>query len=287
MQFKLSNNYSVILVLLATTLAACGGGDGTNLDVNGKPIDDTNPSRPLEPTLASIQENILTPSCGISGCHAPGTAPFGLRLDDEALSAQLLINVASSEVPALLRVKPFDPDNSYIIHKIEGTQAGGERMPLKRTPLSVEQIQIIRDWITDGAPIGNTTTLTAEELNITDLSNIQQSVFNPHCIVCHSGIAPPAGLNLEEGSSYKDLVNISRFPADPDYPVRVIPGDAENSFLIKKLEGRLKQGEGVPMPLSQSPLSQEVINDVRHWIDSGAKPASDQKNLQEVHNDKK
>ena len=278
MHTQLTNKCKIAHVLLVVTLTACGGGSGTNLDVNGNLKNDTVTARPLEPTLASIQENILTPSCGISGCHAGGTAPFGLRLDDEALSAQLLINVSSAEAPSLLRVNPFDPDNSFIIHKLEGTQSAGDRMPRGMTPLSAEQIQVIRTWVADGAPLGSTANVTANEFNTLDISSIQQTVFNPHCIVCHSGIAPPAELNLEEGNSYNSLINVSRFPIDPTYPVRIIPGDAENSFLIRKLEGRLNYEEGVQMPLSQSPLPQEVINDVRKWINGGARPAFDQTN---------
>jgi hypothetical protein len=53
----------------------------------------------------------------------------------------------------LLRVKPGDPDNSYMVHKIEGL-AGivGGRMPLGQTPLPQTTIDAIRQWIANGAP---------------------------------------------------------------------------------------------------------------------------------------
>ena len=62
-----------------------------------------------------------------------------------------LVNVASHEVPSLKRVEPGDPDNSYLVQKIEGTAAVGGRMPLGRAPLTAAQIALIRQWISEGA----------------------------------------------------------------------------------------------------------------------------------------
>ena len=66
---------------------------------------------------------------GASAATTPATAPQGLRLD-AANSYANLVNVASNEVPSLKRVKPGDPDNSYLVQKVEGTAAVGGRMPL-------------------------------------------------------------------------------------------------------------------------------------------------------------
>jgi hypothetical protein len=64
-----------------------------------------------------------------------------------------LVNVSSQEVPDLLRVEPGNPDDSYLVRKIEGgPNIIGERMPRGRPPLSDAQIQRIRAWIEDGAP---------------------------------------------------------------------------------------------------------------------------------------
>ena len=43
-----------------------------------------------------------------------------------------------------------DPDNSYLIHKLEGTQAVGIQMP-PAGPLQQAIIDDIRQWIDDGA----------------------------------------------------------------------------------------------------------------------------------------
>jgi Ca2+-binding RTX toxin-like protein len=91
---------------------------------------------------------IFTGNC--QSCHSGASAPQGLRLDANNSFANL-VNVASRQVPSLARVEPFDPDNSYLVQKIEGTAAVGARMPAGRPPLSAAQIGLIRQWIGDGA----------------------------------------------------------------------------------------------------------------------------------------
>jgi hypothetical protein len=64
-----------------------------------------------------------------------------------------LVNVASSAKSGAVRVIPGDPDNSYLIHKIEGApDIVGQRMPRTSGPfLTPGQILIIRTWIRQGA----------------------------------------------------------------------------------------------------------------------------------------
>jgi hypothetical protein len=62
-----------------------------------------------------------------------------------------LVGVASLQVPALSRVATNDPDNSYLVQKIEGTAASGARMPLGGGVLDQALIDDIRQWISDGA----------------------------------------------------------------------------------------------------------------------------------------
>jgi Ca2+-binding RTX toxin-like protein len=91
---------------------------------------------------------IFTARC--TGCHNVAAAPHGLILDADN-SYELLVNVASKEVPSLDRVDPGNPDDSYLVQKVEGTAAVGGQMPLGRTPLTAEQIALIRRWISEGA----------------------------------------------------------------------------------------------------------------------------------------
>jgi len=60
-------------------------------------------------------------------------------------------NGRSMQVGSLNRVTPGNPDNSYLIQKLEGTAAGGSRMPQGGPFLDQATVDMIRQWITDGA----------------------------------------------------------------------------------------------------------------------------------------
>ena len=103
-------------------------------------------------TLAELQENIFSPLC--AGCHSGGgaTLPSAMNLSNATASFNALVNVASLEQPALLRVAPGDSDNSYLIHKLEGAPTiDGGQMPLGGTPLDEATIDQVRSWIDAGA----------------------------------------------------------------------------------------------------------------------------------------
>ena len=117
------------------------------------------PTPNLEPTFSAIQRDIFQapdasgrPAC--VSCHTAANARFvaGLVLTPDA-AYRALVDTPSVEIPARLRVKPGDPENSYLVHKLEG-RAGivGSRMPLNSTPLTSGQISIIKRWIELGAP---------------------------------------------------------------------------------------------------------------------------------------
>jgi hypothetical protein len=144
-----------------------GGGSGATGPGGGPPADE-----PLMATLGSIQEKVFTPIC--TACHVGASAPQGLRLD-AANSYALLVGVASAEQPGILRVAPGDPDNSYLIQKLEGTAAVGNRMPLDGTPLSQADIDVIRQWITNGAQKDTPSMPPAAPIRVTSLSPLPGS----------------------------------------------------------------------------------------------------------------
>jgi hypothetical protein len=157
--------WGISLLLLA--LVACGAGDGAGLDQNGQPLGSagggagggggggggfTLPPVPgLQPTLASIQANVFSIDCAVPGCHGGAAAQQGLRLDP-GFAYGNLVSVASPRDPNLIRVIPGDPNNSFIIHKLEGTQTLGDRMPDGGPYLPQSTIDVIRQWIAAGAP---------------------------------------------------------------------------------------------------------------------------------------
>jgi hypothetical protein len=148
MQF---DRYGIWAALLAAACATGCAGSGQGLDQNGQPVSSGGSSSgPITADLQSIQEGVFTPIC--SKCHIGASAPYGLQLD-AAHAYNFLVGIPSAEQPNLMRVKPGDPDNSYMVHKIEGLPGiVGGQMPLMETPLSQATIDAIRQWITNGAP---------------------------------------------------------------------------------------------------------------------------------------
>ena len=159
--------YKIFIILFSTSFfIACGGGGGSSSGGSGNNMNPTSTPTPTpevtqtptpEPTattatatLSQLQSEIFTPRC--SGCHSGGGAPQGLRLDSEANTFNDLVNVASNERPEILRVDPGSPDDSYLIHKVTGASGiVGGQMPLGQTPLTSDQINMMRDWIENGA----------------------------------------------------------------------------------------------------------------------------------------
>jgi len=105
-------------------------------------------------TLTQIQAQVFTPVCSV--CHSGPTSnilPTGMNLSTAAASYSALVNVASLQRSTIDRVAPGDPDNSYLIQKLEGTAGiAGVRMPQGGPYLDQATIDMVRDWITAGAP---------------------------------------------------------------------------------------------------------------------------------------
>jgi hypothetical protein len=164
----------LLLTAAIGLLAACGGGGGgygggsANTGGGGG-----GGGAMLEATFDSIQANVFTPIC--TACHIGAAAPQGLRLD-AVNSYGLLVGVASSEQPGVLRVDPGDPDASYLIQKLEGTAAVGNRMPLNQAPLTQTQIDAIRQWIIDGAQ-RDAPAMPTEPIRVSSLSPLPDSSF--------------------------------------------------------------------------------------------------------------
>lgn len=137
--------------LLAALLYGCAG-DGPPPSAAGGAFD-------------QIQTEIFNPNCLSAGCHNAQSQAGGLNLT-AGVSYGQLVNVLSVNPVAqslgLLRVEPFDADNSFIVIKLTGPGEGeGTRMPQGMNPLPQSQIDMIRSWILDGAPPGGTVVPTA------------------------------------------------------------------------------------------------------------------------------
>jgi hypothetical protein len=140
-------------IAVATTAGFAAACDEKLSDLAG-------PSPSLQPTFSSIQHEIFetTDTAGRAACtqchsDAGGRNPSGgmnLRHD---LAYATLVGVAVREKPGAVRVIPGEPENSYMIQKLEGSPGiAGERMPRTGGPyLTAGHVEIIKRWIELGA----------------------------------------------------------------------------------------------------------------------------------------
>ena len=95
-----------------------------------------------------------------------------------------------------------------------------------------------------------------------------QPIFTNNCALsgCHNSTAQE-GLILLQGQAYANIVNVDS-TQEPNLK-RVLPGDVANSYLVRKIEGN--QSVGDRMPQGRSPLSSVRIQNIKNWVDRGAK----------------
>jgi hypothetical protein len=84
---------------------------------------------------------------------------------------------------------------------------------------------------------------------------------------CHGGPGGKAGLQFSANAAanYAQLVNVQ---ATSENFLRVAPNDADNSYIVIKVEGR--QLVGQRMPRGQTALNNIDLTNIRNWINNGA-----------------
>lgn len=115
-------------------------------------------------SFAQVQA-IFTRTCITMACHG-SSGSGGMRLRNAVESHAALVGRPSDQVPSVQIVAPGDPDNSYLVMKLEGSMrrrlptecrvtAGrnpcGAQMPQLAAPLTQEELTLIRSWIAAGA----------------------------------------------------------------------------------------------------------------------------------------
>jgi len=87
---------------------------------------------------------------------------------------------------------------------------------------------------------------------------------------CHGGSSEAGDLGKLDkyDKGYNQLVNAAVDCEGSAYGLRVIPGNPDASFLVKKLEGTYDCG--VSMPIVGEPLLQSDLDTIRSWIAGGA-----------------
>ena len=134
------------LVALTPLIAACGEDDPM------APEDDDTPAgRQIldSPSFATnIVEIFNRTGCSAGQCHGNGLA--GLTLSDAATSYANLVGIPAANCTGETRVIAGDATNSYLMKKVQGTQACGNRMP-PGGQLDNIDIGNLTNWINQGA----------------------------------------------------------------------------------------------------------------------------------------
>jgi hypothetical protein len=101
-------------------------------------------------------------------------------------------------------------------------------------------------------------------------ANIQTRVFQASCAFnsCHDDTAPAQALDLKTDAAAA-LVGVMATGTGAEGRVLVIPNDADNSYIVEKVEAMMPQA-GVRMPVGGQQLEQNKIDALRAWIDAGA-----------------
>ncbi len=127
---------------LSLVLLACAAGPTDTADSG-----DT--AEVFAPTLTNVQAQVFDKSCAFSTCHGEGGGSGDLSLLP-GVSRVNLVSVPADGDPSQTRVIPADPDNSYLIKKMEGADDIVDD-PMPVVPLDADRIQLVRDWIAEGA----------------------------------------------------------------------------------------------------------------------------------------
>jgi len=102
-------------------------------------------------TLTMLQGSIFTARC--SGCHTGAGASLpGVQNLTTGNTYANIVGVASIEQPAFVRIAPGDPDNSYLVLKVQGSAGiSGVQMPASGAHLTQTEIDLLRGWVVAGA----------------------------------------------------------------------------------------------------------------------------------------
>ena len=150
---------AIAVLAIGGTLTGCassggGGGGGAPPKPACKP--------PATPTISFSMDiqPIFNRSCALVSCHTGAVPAQGQDLSPGVAYGQV-VNVSSTEQPKLKRVRPGDPNNSYLVRKIQGDpRISGVLMPngCPGVPaagaqcLTPDEIAAIVQWITECAP---------------------------------------------------------------------------------------------------------------------------------------
>ena len=136
---------------MATVTAAAAG--SATITATSETISATSDGDVVASALyAADVQPIFNANC--TGCHGGAMPQANMNLEASVAYGNI-VDVPSGELGTMDRIEPGDPLQSYLIHKLRGTQlsvgGSGGQMPLGMTPLPDATIAIIRAWTQEGA----------------------------------------------------------------------------------------------------------------------------------------
>jgi hypothetical protein len=225
---------AILIIVITAVFAGCkheleqpivipggnGGGGGGGSDCDPDSVYFTNTILPI------IQSN-----CQHEGCH--GTVD---PADDIVLETYDQIVAGDFIVPGSL-------DNSEIYELITENDPDDIMPQAPYEPLSQDEIDLIADWILQGAP--NNSCDACDTTNVT-FSGVIGPFVALQCESCHSGSDPDGGLLLTNYAEISASANTQEF-----------------------LDQILVQNGAVGMPYNNAPMAQCRIDQLLKWIEDG------------------
>lgn len=105
-------------------------------------------------TYEGITQGVMVPRCATGACHG-GAVPVAFPELDAATWYDATVGAPSQQCASMNLVEPGDPERSYLVHKLRGTQGlvggGGARMPVGDAPLGDDEEAALEAWIENGA----------------------------------------------------------------------------------------------------------------------------------------
>jgi uncharacterized membrane protein len=210
------------------------GGGGTGGGTGNGGGGSTNNCDPAKIYFQQQVLPILLSNCTMSGCH------------DDASHQDGVILTSYEKVIATADIRPGRPSDSDLYEVLVETDPDKKMPRPPRTPLTQQQVQIIYQWIQQGAQYLSCQTSSCDTSAITFSATIRNIISNK-CQGCHSGTGASGGIDLSSYSGVKAKVTDGR------------------------LWGAINHQPGFsPMPKNGAKLNDCEISQIRKWIDAGS-----------------
>lgn len=186
------------------------------------------------------------------GCHNADKDKGDLRLDTKATFLK-----GGENGPVVV---PGKPDKSSLYTLASMSPDEDDVMPPKAVDhLSEDQLNVLKEWIEQGAkwPDGVTLTQVPRPRFVKDV----QPIFEFNCVACHRDDA-----KLEGGFS---MTGHETTLKSGDNGPNLIPFDAEGSYLYKSMT-LSEDDDNVMPPKAKDRVPQAEIDTIRRWIEQGA-----------------